>query len=408
MAGGPGPTPPSQRIVFLDVLRGFALFGVVWVGQHHFDFVASSGNMREWFAEWFMTVFGEYKSFGLFAFLFGIGLAVQMDRMESRGVRFAPRWLLRMGVLWLIGFAHRMLLWGNHDILMYYAATGCVLLLFRKLSHRALLACVCVALVFGLSRGTVIRSVNRAFPVSEVDRSARQHLDKQEGQLAKNGSYAENVAYRFEDFRSYYPSRRPALGMVLNGMVPMFLAGLYVVRRGILRDITAHAWLLRRVLWTGLPLGLLLSYFSVPVPKPLPFPQVQLAPPVRELLVQPAFVLLSLSYACGLALLFQRPPWRRWLLLFAPVGRLGLSNYVMQSFIMTSIYCGYGLALYGKVDSVQAVFLAAGVIAAQILISSLILRRFRYGPLEWAWRSLAYPRWRLSSGGPATRKMPSP
>jgi uncharacterized protein len=133
-----GPVAPASRIVEIDMVRGFALFGVLLVNMYNFgaDSIAWNSQVDQ-LAFALMRVFIQSKSWTLFAMLFGFGFAVQLQRADARGFRILPVYLRRLAVLFALGAAHALLFDG--DILMLYAELGLALLLVRRLSTRGLL-----------------------------------------------------------------------------------------------------------------------------------------------------------------------------------------------------------------------------------------------------------------------------
>ncbi len=144
--GSAGPVRQSERIQIVDILRGFALFGILLVNMELFShpiqsFVLPADPNMPWYdqvAQWLVRFLAEGKFYALFSFLFGLGLTLQMGRVEARGGRFAPLYARRLLVLLVIGVIHAFFIWIG-DILMLYALLGFVLLLFRKAKPRTLL-----------------------------------------------------------------------------------------------------------------------------------------------------------------------------------------------------------------------------------------------------------------------------
>ena len=176
----------------------------------------------------------------------------------------------------------------------------------------------------------------------------------------------------------------------------MFLLGLYAGRRRIFENIPAHLPLIRKVLWWGLGLGLVgnfvgYAYLYLIASTLFPDPTV---PSFTRVLVWLSFNIgkpaLGLSYASAIILLVQRKAWKIRLGPLAAVGRMALTNYLLQTLICTTIFYGYGLGLYGKVDPTLILVLSVFIFALQILLSVWWVRRFRFGPAEWLWRTLTY------------------
>jgi uncharacterized protein len=173
-------------------------------------------------------------------------------------------------------------------------------------------------------------------------------------------------------------------------VLALFLVGLWVGRQGILQNPAAHTTLLRRVVSWGLPVGLAanvfvaLSDWNAPAPNSL----AVIGNGVAFLI---GIVPLSMAYAALFLLLWLRPTWQRWQSRLAPAGRMPLTNYVMQSLIGAGLFYGVGLGLGGTVGPTCFVIVAV-VVPLQIAASARWLKRFRFGPLEWVWRSLTYGR----------------
>ena len=392
------PTAPAERIEIVDVLRGFALFGILCINIFA---IANPGSPPgfQFRGSWGDTlIYGliialvESKFFTLFSSLFGLGFAIQLLSAERRGENLIPRFRRRLLALGAFGIAHIVLLWDG-DILLLYALVGFILLLFRKKSQAQLLAWIGWLLAVPLTLYTVVfvgLGVARAFPESAAalaggdQEFARSFAEATVAAAQKyaNGDYLSLLLARVEGYTTSFALLFTRIPTVLA----MFLLGLYVGRSGILQRPSEHLELLRRVRrwgWTlGLPLAVLVAigYLSLP---PLSAIVVLL---FNQALVG---VLLSMAYASSLVLwVVGAAP--RWAVLLGNVGRTALSNYLGQSLICGLIFNGYGLGLAGKLAPGSIVLCTLAIFAAQILLSTLWLGRFRFGLLEWLWRSLTY------------------
>jgi uncharacterized protein len=399
------PVAPDERIEALDVLRGFALFGILTVNMTGFSWPFDQ-MMRQQFwetradvvADWIVRFLAEGKFYPLFAFLFGLGAATQMERAESRGADFTGRFCRRLMVLFGIGLAHSLLLWEG-DILLWYAACGFLLLPFRKRRPKTLLvwAALCLSmpalftmLLWALLAGAslvpeIATSIQNAL-VQDPEMSAWQI--EETIRVFSQGSYAEIFRARLSNL----------IYMWLVGIfyVPtffaMFLLGLYAGRRRIPQDIAVNAARIRRVLYWGLIVGL---------PASLIYTVGMATSDLSDLrfiwLPSQVFVIVGgpaqgLAYAAAIALMFQQDWGKRFLCHFAAAGRMALSNYLFQSLVCTTIFYSYGLGLFGSVGRVAGLGLAATIYAAQVGLSIWWLNRFRFGPMEWLWRTLTYGR----------------
>ena len=170
------------------------------------------------------------------------------------------------------------------------------------------------------------------------------------------------------------------------------LIGLYVGRRGVFQDIPGHLPWIRRVMWMGLALGLVFNAGAV-VARELSDP---LTPSVAGLLGTACYVLgrptLFSFYAAGLVVLTQKERWGPRLAPLGVVGRMPLTNYLMQSVVCTLIFNGYGFGLFGKIGHAAGLGLTVLIFLAQIPLSQWWMAEFRFGPMEWLWRTLTYAR----------------
>ena len=389
-----GPVLGQERIDAIDILRGVAILGILIVNMGLF----SHGETppARGIVDRLIFFFAQEKFKALFSFLFGVGLAVQMLRAEARGARFLPRYARRLGVLFLIGVAHSLLVWDG-DILHDYAQLGVVLLLFRRRSLRTLLVwagvLIAIPMVFyslttyrALTGGGHVNPQVQKWIAYETEESDQQTTDDADdaARIYARGTYGEMLAFRARELpRDLLPDSDDAF------IVAMFLLGLYAGRRRIFHDIPAHRTFLRRVQRWGLLIGVAGNAAFAVGGAFEPAPDSVMQNGGRLCLVFGAAA-LTLFYASSIALLTQSDRWRRRLTPLAAVGRTALSNYLLQSLICTTIFYSYGLALFGRVGSSVGLLLTIGIFLVQVPLSVWWLGRFRFGPIEWAWRSLTY------------------
>jgi uncharacterized protein len=417
------PVQPDERLVVIDILRGFALFGILVVNMIYFahpiyrgviDLSWASSIDRA--AELVIKLFAEGKFFTMFSFLFGLGLAIQLQRAAAKGARFTPLYVRRLLVLLMFGLMHALLFWWG-DILTYYATLGGVLLLFRNTAPRRLLMWALIFLVVPLVLNAAVVGITelaRTTPEGAAQIEASLERGRQEYLTAYDRALA---VYSGSSFTAMIPQRvadwsLQTVGVVFNGLMfvvlTMFMLGLYVGRQKLLHESGQHLALFRRVLLWGVILGGIgnVLYVVASAASDVLVPTwTSLAAMAGYVLGMPA---LSLAYAAGLVLLIQRPAWRQRLLPLAAVGRLALSNYLLQTLVCTTIFYGYGLGLYGQVGPAVGLVLTLVIFGLQIPLSIWWLRLFRFGPAEWLWRSLTYRRMQpmrvATLGGPMYRQ----
>jgi uncharacterized protein len=385
-----GPVLRQDRIESIDILRGVAILGILIVNMGLFSlpegFPAVDGT-----AERLIYFFAQEKFKALFSLLFGLGLAVQMIRAEERGADFLPLYARRLCVLFLIGVAHFLLVW-NGDILHDYALLGVVLLLFRRSSPKALLVGAGVLLAipmlfFGLTTySSITGHVNpqvKEWITYETGAEDDETVDDFSDTYS-HGSYREMITLRASELpRDMSPDTDDAY------VLAIFLLGLYAGRRRIFHDVSAHLPFIRRVQQWGLLVGVAGNAVFAVGGSFDPSP-TSVAQNVGRLCLVVAAPAMMLWYASTITLLMQREGWRRRLAPLAAVGRTALSNYLLQSLVCTTIFYGYGLALFGKVRPSLGLLLTIAIFLIQIPLSAWWLGRFQFGPVEWLWRSLTY------------------
>jgi uncharacterized protein len=376
-----GPIAPSQRIEAIDVLRGLALLGVIAINvvfEFRVDFfeqfLPPSGSLPavDRALRQFLVAAVELKAFALFSLLFGAGLAIQFDRLANDRRR-AVLLVRRLVVLLLLGTLHLVLIW-NGDILVEYAVAGLVIL-------PLLFGPGWLALVVATASLEFFIAIPLLPPLVEFPSQSwiRDHI-AQAAIAYGDGGFLEVLAFRIREI----PAMFPLHVLIFPRTIALFLIGALVWRSGILRHAQDHRRLLFSIAVGGVVCGgaLTLTAESYAV-----FGWSWRA---REVIERLGTVFLASGYAAAVIGLVCIPLGKRMLAWAAPVGRMAFSNYLGQSLILGWIFYGYGLGLFGRVSVTTALAIGVCVYAAQAGISAWWLRRYRYGPVEWLWRSLMY------------------
>jgi len=392
-----GPVLRQERIEAIDILRGVAILGILIINLGLFSRPEGLPAHQLWpnavdgTVERLILFFAQEKFKTLFSFLFGLGLAVQMMRAEARGARFLPLYARRLCILFLIGVAHFLLLWDG-DILHDYAQNGFLLLLFRRRSPKTLLVGATILLAiplffYGLTTYySITHRVNTQLMswISYETKADDQQAIDETRRIYSSGTYAEMIEIRARELPGdVTPDIDDAY------VLAIFLLGLYAGRRRIFQDIPAHLPFIRRVQRWGLMIGVAGNVgFAVGGSfDPSPTSVMQNVGRMCLVFAAPA---MTFFYVSTIILLTQGEVWRRRLAPLAAVGRMALSNYLLQSLICTMIFYGYGLALFCKVRPSLGLLLTIIIFLIQISLSVWWLRRFQFGPIEWLWRSLTY------------------
>lgn len=395
------PTGAQDRVVLIDAIRGFALLGILLINMH--DFLSPDNYIqleRLWpgeidkLSQWFCRVFVAGKFFTMYSFLFGLGLSLQMDRLEARGARFVPIYLRRQGILFFMGLIHGVFIWSG-DILLPYSLYGCLLALFRKrplkllLLSALLLATVPIVVsTFRLAENPNVSS--NAFVDLPSDNQANDAKAKEAIQIYSEGSFAEIMNLRMHELiMSYNGWFGRNFGI---SVFTMFLLGLYAGRKRILVDITRHRKLIVAVWRWGLGAFLIsvaLSAYFILYEGATPY-WLRLSGYEFEKVSR---ILVCLFYVATFALLSDTRIFRGVMAYFSAPGRMGLTNYLLQSLVCTTIFYSYGFGLYGTVSPALSVVLSVIFFAFQVIVSRWFLQRFNFGPMEWIWKSMTYGAW---------------
>jgi uncharacterized protein len=390
-----GPVTLTERVHLLDVLRGMALFGIIASNMRAFNgpidaYLDSSLMWQELenrIAQAFIDIFISSKFITLFSLLFGIGFAVQMERADACGLTKPTFYLRRLAVLLLLGVAHMYLLWWG-DILTAYALMGFLLFLFRRKSQRQLLwwsaGLYCWPYILIAAFLAVSLAGAQVPPAPTATSEELQRVIT----VYSTGTYGEIFQERLKD--SFIASA--FLLFFSPHFLGIFVFGMWLWRTGMVRNVAAHIPTLRRCLWWGLFLGLSLNAVSVAIQEIGRPNSVAPLGLFKELLAGLAIPALSLFYACGLALLFQREEWRRRLQPFSAMGRTALTNYLLQTVIATTLFYSHGFGLFGQVGPLAGLGVSILIYAFQVVASVAWMRRFSFGPVEWLWRTLTYGR----------------
>ncbi len=395
------PVLAPDRIVALDVLRGIALLGVVianvwlWFSGLAFRFPGYRQELQRFsldsavFIAIGVLVSG--KAMSTFSFLFGHGFAIQMLRAEARGRSVAAVYARRLTVLLLIGVAHMLLLWYG-DILTVYAALGFVLLLFRHRADRTLLVWAAIFLV-GVPIAVsgvpwILQAAGVTLPHADLAAIARRNA----ATLAafQGGSYSEIVQQNLHQAGKMYLGRKaPSLLFVVG----LFLLGLYTGRHRVFERVQEYRRVFRRTAAWGIPIGLA-GGIAMAVMRLTTDPNALTTRPGLIMLLTILSLVgmfpLAAGYVSAAALLVQSPAVSPYLSVFAPVGRMALTNYLSQTVVMLLIFYPYGGGLIGHTGPAVGLVIALAVFAAQAVASRIWLTYFEFGPMEWLWRSLTY------------------
>lgn len=387
------PVAPEARLLQLDVLRGLALLGVLlvnlsifsgaeWILGAHLPYPMGRGGAV------LQTLCGallESKAAALLAMLFGAGLAIQAEALTRRGAPHLPFSLRRAGVLALFGLAHSFLLWDG-DILLDYALICLLLLPVLRVSARRILWTI--PLLWAAAGLLILPLAGRIGAASDlIEQPARFQAMSAE----HYGAASWSALLKFRAWEMVHVMGPVRLSNRLPILLPFFVLGVYFWKKGLLSEPERHRAVLRRMV---LGFGLLgLAANLIPQDLVWSFATGFSARPLR-ILIRVAYLFakpgLTLGYMAGILLMLQHPRARRALGVLAPLGRMALTQYLLQSLVCTWVFNGHGLGLYGRVPISHYLMGGLALYALQVWSSHLWLARFRMGPAEWLWRRLTY------------------
>lgn len=378
--GALAPIDSDERLHSLDILRGLALAGMILVHFHQRLERPSSGV--EDLVGWGVWILAEQKAWGIFAFLFGVGFAVLLRRLDARGAAVVPIYVRRLAALAVFGIIATVGL--GFSILFEYACWGFVLLLVRRWPTRRLLL---VALVAACARPIVAEAgALYTWWTHATPSPAGPNLYAMEQEAAKLQHYSALLAARWSLFVAGLPHRWRDL--LPGSNLTLFILGLLAVRHGVLEQPKRHVRLIVGWMTFGV-LSWALSWTALRA-----LPEVPIAGadwPIRFGLGLLQDQWLCLGYVGGVVLLLAyRPEWTQRLRLVGEAGRMGLTNYLLQALVFDIMGSSYGFGL--RLRPYAIVVAAPMMFVTLALLSRAWLARYRYGPAEWLWRSVTYAR----------------
>ena len=415
------PVTGTERITAIDTLRGVAVLGILVMNIYAFamPFIAYSNPLTmgglEWYnlGTWFFThVFFDQKFMTIFSLLFGGGMVLMWQRAEEKNAKFGRVYYRRQFWLLLIGAFHGYLIWFG-DILFHYALMGMFIYWFRKLQARTLiiigLCLLPVALLFSYGGALYIEEMQgQVSEIEEIVAAGDTLTDEQTEIKAQWDEMQPFMAPTDEDLQNDLAAYRGNYIGILKHRVPMVMAfqlqstfafimwrvgglmliGMAMMKLGILSGQRDSAYY-RKMMLIGYGLGLPIVLFSAYNLYAHEFHELYLFR-VGMVPNYVGSVLVALGHIGAVMLLVKANAWAGLMKRFSAVGRMALTNYLMHSIILTTIFYGYGLGLYGEIPRLAQMAFVVMVVGLQLLISPLWLERYRFGPIEWLWRSLTY------------------
>ena len=407
-ADTPKPLPTSERLPILDVLRGFALMGILIMNMPGFSYSGwhEADGSHYWPTLWDQRAeqvrdalfSGKFNS--LFSVLFGLGFTLQFARMQQADPLHADRlYLRRLLVLLGIGVVHACVFWTG-DVLHVYAILGIVLLFgLRRVSDRGLILIMAGCIVYPLLAGLLrVAFVSKAFTASRVAMgkafAARNDLAYGSGSFID--TVRENLrtmAFEYGDLYALWGTFGWYVAMTLT-----LLLGVLAGRRRWAQRIPELMPQIRRLTWLMLVFGLALSATAAVIWEMNRTPGPSLIKTFAGLCYNLSRPMLMVFYVLLIVQLFQKDRFKPLFKPFELAGRMPLTNYLMQTALCTTLFYNWGFGLWAQVGPAAGLALAVFIfLAVQVPLSRWWLQHHDRGPLEALWARLTYGRRRVAA-----------
>ncbi|WP_181349179.1 DUF418 domain-containing protein [Thalassobacillus sp. CUG 92003] len=383
MKGIGTPLQEAERLSWIDAARGLAIFGIFMVNAPAFSapYFLYGGEDVFWSSglnhtiQTLIDIFFQASFYTLFSFLFGFGMQMMKDRLVDKYNTYRSVIFRRLMVLIGFGLVHAFLIW-HGDILLSYGVIGLFLFLFFERQPATLLGWAYGVLGFMVVSMTGLLYASRGMG-SDYNYSAILAAKEHYG----SGSFGDILSQNLNDW--LYGTHPLAVIILMMSLLPMFLFGMYVHRKRWLHEPEQHQQTLKK--WTVITLLIFIVFKA----GPYVFGNPQWVYLLQDNVGGTAS---ALFYMFAITLLFQRESAKRVLLPFTYVGRMSLTNYITQSLVSYGLFYSVGFGLYGHVPPWMCVLIVILVFSLQIMMSRVWLKVYRYGPLEWLWRTLTYGR----------------
>ncbi len=404
------PTAPKDREIFMDVLRGIAILGIFIANLNGFSwYFPNPENTGPWLLPrqdhtmaFIHHMFIEGKFYSIFSLLFGWGIALQLKKAAANGINAAPLVKRRLGWMLLFGAVHLMI-WPG-DIVFFYALLGFILLPMRKLSDKTLVITGSVLVLSPIA----LYAAKSYWPVLNFPAGILFETGgKIQGAItgvplnsdAEFATYLKNASW-WEAFQANIPGFFFRYGYLffvsrIPKVLGIFLIGYALGRSGFYSRINEHKKTLYTIILTGLVISLPANYMLARYMSnnAADYWQLNTTGLYQTIAYALGVAPLALTYVAILMLCFQTKAVAKALSIFAPVGKMAFSNYLLQSIIGSIVFLGAGFGYMGKVGPVYYTIFGLLVFIVQIVLSHSWLRYFNYGPVEYLWRSATYKKW---------------
>ncbi len=387
------PVEKKQRIEILDVIRGFAIAGILianiqsWSGYKFVPFdLLERLPYYEYnsLAKHLFMIFIDTKFYAIFSILFGIGFYLQFNKFRDDQDAFIHTYRRRLGFLMLFGAVHAFF-WSG-DILLIYGLVGFVFILFRNLPNKKLLTWAIIIYYIWLIKDVVAVMFFPDFMHRQLT-AYKTYPDMTPEQITayfQHGTVWEVLNTNWHNLFWRYVDLIPA-GRLAK-ILALFLFGFYLMNTSYFK-VRAHS---RKLLTIFAISGLFFTILADRIGGNMAIFSSNTLDIVYKAVAVTGQILLAMAYINALTILHEYRPWKKVLHLLSYVGRMSFSNYIMHTAFGYLIFYSFFGQRFGSMGIVQITLLALALYVLQIIISMVWLRYFRFGPLEWLWRCLTY------------------
>jgi uncharacterized protein len=416
------PVAASERLTSVDVVRGTAVLGILLMNIIGFAFhvsvytdptVAGGDTGLNWWVYVINSILVDGKMRGIFSLVFGAGVVILTSRAVQRGAALDAADIHYRRMIWLMlfGIAHAYLLWWG-EILYPYGLLGLLLYPMRQLSPRVL---TIMGVVFGVLltlamtgeafRGAALRDEAAAAAAAEargeeLTRDQEKAKEEWRDRMQSAKPDAQELARVSEAFQGSFASAlKERAGLVaqfhftpmyfplLWDMLAMMLFGMAMIKSGVLAAEKSFGFYAKMAL-VGYAIGLPLSVWQLWLNVQSQFDHVAMG--FNAILYEPARIAVCIGHVAVVMMIVKAGLLRPVTSRLAAVGQTAFSNYILQSIICSTIFYGYGFGLFGRIERYEAYYVVLACWILHLTWSPWWLRRYRFGPLEWGWRSLTY------------------
>jgi uncharacterized protein len=393
------PTPAAARIASIDVLRGFAVLGILVMNVQSFSMPSAAYSNPTAYGDlsganlwvWVLShVLAAQKMITIFSMLFGAGIVLMTERAGADG-RPAILHYRRMGWLILIGLLHARLLWYG-DVLYAYGMCGLVAYFFRGLRPLALIAWAVLFIAFSSANDLSFGVSLQSSPPDQIAQAesgwqpSAEEIDREV--MAYRGGWLDQLPMR--SAQADYLETSGFITLIGPDILGRMLLGMALLKLGVFSARRSRRFYLR-LLAVGSGVGIPVVAYGV-------YSNFAAGWDVRYSLFLGsqfsdwASIPVALGWVGTVMLACRSAAFAPITRVVAAVGRMAFTNYLVQTLICTTIFYGHGLGLFGRVDRVGQLGIVLVIWAVELMVSPLWLTRFQFGPLEWLWRCLTY--WR--------------